>query len=73
MIHLPTQVATIIGRWAVAGDADMPAVSELQSGLSLVPTGQPGAGVPQPDSGVADELGFFEQLRVWMQAFRGRA
>ena len=28
-----------------------------------------GAGVPQPDPAVADELRFFEQLRVWMQAF----
>jgi hypothetical protein len=69
LIHLPTHVATIIGRWAVAGEADMPAVRELQAGLILEPTGQPGAGVPQPDPGVADELRFFEQLRVWTRAF----
>ena len=69
VVHLPTHVATIIGRWAVAGEADMPAVRELQAGLFLEPTGQPGAGVPQPEPGVADGLRFFEQLRVWMQAF----
>jgi hypothetical protein len=69
VIHLPTHVATIVGRWAVAGEGDMPAVRELQAGLSLEETGQPGAGLPQPDSGVADDLRFFEQLRVWMRAF----
>ena len=69
VIHLPTHVATIVGRWAVAGEADMPAVRELQAGLSLEDAGQPGAGLPGPDPGVADELRFFEQLRVWMQAF----
>src|SRR6202012_1123734 len=68
VIHLPTHVATIIGRWAVAGEADMPAVRELQAGLILEPTGQPGTGVPQPDPGGADELRFFEQLRVWTRA-----
>ena len=34
VIHLPTHVATIVGRWAVAGGADMPAVRELQAGLT---------------------------------------
>ena len=69
VIHLPTHVATIVGRWAVAGDADMPAVRDLQAGLNLEATGQAGAGLPQPGSGVAEELRFFEELRVWMQAF----
>jgi hypothetical protein len=34
----------------------------------LSPTG-PGDGLPEPDPGVADDLGFFEQLRVSMRAF----
>jgi hypothetical protein len=46
VVHLPTKVATIIGRWAVAGEADMPAVRELQAGLSLEPIESSGAGVP---------------------------
>ena len=74
VIHFPTHVATIVGRWAVHGEADMPAVRELQAGLSLEAAGQPGAGLPGPDPAVAEELRFFEQLRVWMQAFPpGRA
>ena len=41
VIRFPTHVATIVGRWAVDGEADMPAVRELQAGLSLS-TGGPG-------------------------------
>lgn len=69
-IRFPTSVATIVGRWAVASDDDLPAVRELQSRLTLTPTdGATGAGLPQPDPAVAEDLRFFEQLRVWMQAF----
>jgi hypothetical protein len=67
-IRFPTTVATIVGRWAVDGEADLPAVRELQSGLTLTPT-KPGGGVPQPDPAVREELRFFEQLRTWMRAF----
>src|SRR5919206_1871705 len=34
-IRFPTAVATIVGRWAVSGATDMPAVGELQSRLTL--------------------------------------
>ena len=68
-IHLPTNVATIVGRWAVDGEGDMPAVRELQAALTLETTGGEGAGLPQPDSRVSDDLQFFEKLRVWIQAF----
>ena len=67
-IHCPTEIATIVGRWAVAGEADLPAVRELQPALVLTPTAG-GAGLPQPDQAVPEDLRFFEQLRVWMQAF----
>jgi len=67
-LQLPTSVATIVGRWAVDGEADLAAVRELQRGLTLSPTA-PGAGVPQPDPAVPDDLRVFEQLRVWMRAF----
>ncbi len=69
VIRLPTDVATIIGRWAVDGEGDMPAVRELQAALTLEATGADGPGLPQPDPRVPDELSWFEKLRVWMQAF----
>ncbi len=68
VIHLPTTVATIVGRWAVAGEDDLPAVRELQAGLRLTPTAT-GRGVPDLDLRVPEDLEFFERLRVWMQAF----
>ncbi len=68
LIRLPTDIATIVGRWAVDGEDDLPAVRALQAELTLKATG-PGAGLPQPDPGVPDDLAWFERLRVWMQAF----
>ena len=67
-IRLPTNIATIVGRWAVDGEADIPNVIELQQRLTLTPTA-PGDGIPDLDPSVPEELRFFEQLRVWMAAF----
>lgn len=69
VIRCPTAVVTIVGRFAVAGEDDLPAVRALQDGLRLTPSGA-GAGLPAPDPRVRDALRFFEQLRVWSQAFR---
>jgi len=70
VIEFPTQVATIVGRWACNGPADLDAVQALQSKLALEPQGTPAAatGIPAPAEVPAD-LAFFEQLRTWMQAF----
>jgi hypothetical protein len=68
VIRFPTAIATIVGRWAVDSEADMPTVRQLQSALRLTPT-SPGNGVPAPDPAVSDDLRFFEQMRVWMRAF----
>jgi len=68
LIRFPTSVATVVGRWAVAGEADMPAVKELQDALRLTPTTS-GRGLPEPEHAVPDDLLFFEQLRVWLQTF----
>lgn len=68
VIRLPTHIATIVGRWAVDGEADLPNVTELQKQLTLTPTA-PGQGVPATDPSVPEDLRFFEQLRVWMAAF----
>jgi hypothetical protein len=68
VIRFPTNIATIVGRWAVDGEADLPNVAELQERLTLTPT-TPGDGVPDGDPRVPEDLRFFEQLRVWMAAF----
>ncbi len=68
VIRLPTTVATIVGRWAVNGEADLPDVAALQADLRLTPTGA-ARGLPEPDPRVPAELLFFEQLRVYVQAF----
>jgi hypothetical protein len=70
VIEFPTTVATIVGRWACDGPADLPAVQALQGKLTLEPSGTagPSGGIPAPVT-VPDELAFFEQLRTWMQAF----
>ena len=67
VIRVPTDVASIVGRWAVAGEEDLPAVRELQAALTLDATGQ-GHGLPEPGA-AHEDLVFFEQLRTWMQAF----
>ena len=55
VIRLPTAVASIVGRWAVDGEADIPAVHALQDGLRLTPTA-PGAGLPVPGAGAHEDL-----------------
>ena len=70
VIEFPTDVGTIVGRWACEGPADLGAVRALQSRLSLEPYGTPAPpkGVPAP-ADIPAELAFFEQMRTWMQAF----
>ena len=68
LIRFPTAVATIVGRWGVDGEEDLPAVRALQGELKLTPTSA-GRGVPEPDPSVPDDLLFFEQMRRWMRAF----
>jgi hypothetical protein len=70
VIEFPTNVGTIVGRWACDGPADLDAVRALQAGLALEPQAAPAsaAGIPAP-ARVPAGLAFFEQLRAWMQAF----
>jgi hypothetical protein len=71
VIEFPTVIGTIVGRWACDGPGDLPAVRDLQRGLSLeIPgcaAGRP-RGIPSP-SAVPEELAFFEQLRTLLRAF----
>ena len=68
VIRFPTTVASIVGRWAVEGEDDLPAVRALQQDLTLTPSGE-GRGIPAPDPDVPEDVAFFERLRVWSQAF----
>lgn len=71
VIHAPTTVASIVGRWACDGDADLPTVHALQDQTTLKPLGahaQP-VGIPEPDPNAPAELEFLEKFRLWSQAF----
>jgi hypothetical protein len=70
VIEFPTTVASIVGRWACDGPADLAAVRALQGKLTLEPHGTPALrrDIPAP-AAVPEELAFFEQLRTWAQAF----
>lgn len=74
-IAFPTAVASIVTRWACAGEADIAAVRALQDDTTLEPHGAPGEaeGLPVADVGVVDVIDgglmFFEKLRVRMAAF----
>ena len=71
VIRFPTTVASIVGRWSVAGDDDLPAVHALQDATTLTPidAAAEATGLVEPDPGVVDELMFLEKLRVWSQQF----
>ncbi|MDA0183197.1 DUF1254 domain-containing protein [Solirubrobacter phytolaccae] len=68
VIRFPTAIASIVGRWAVDGEHDLPAVQALQRQLTLVASGA-GAGLPEPTPELPEALAFFERMRLWMQAF----
>ena len=71
-MRCPTRVATINGRWACDGPADLPAIHALQDATTLTPL-DPGApapaGLPDVSAAPTAALTFFEKFRVWSQAF----
>ncbi|WP_448002454.1 DUF1254 domain-containing protein [Agromyces bauzanensis] len=70
VVRVPTRVASIVGRWAVAGDDDLAAVHALQDATTLTPTGSATPeSLPATDTGLSEALQFFDKLRVWSQAF----
>jgi hypothetical protein len=72
VIRFPTRVGTIVGRWAVAGEDDLPAVHALQDALTLTQTRESfarAAGVPEVEAAPSEALTFFERMRVWSQEF----
>lgn len=70
-IHAPTRVFSIVGRWACAGESDLPAVHALQDATTLTPLDEAAtpSGIPAIDAAVAPEIAFLEKARVWSQAF----
>ncbi|KAM9861688.1 hypothetical protein ACI1US_02467 [Leucobacter sp. BZR 635] len=71
VIVSPTTVASIVGRWACDGEADLPAVHRLQDAASLTPLNPAAtpAGIPAIDAAVPAEVQLLEKLRVWSQEF----
>ncbi|MEY9951296.1 DUF1254 domain-containing protein [Leifsonia sp. EB34] len=71
VIRFPTRVGTIVGRWAVAGEDDLPAVHALQDATALTPApdAPAPAGIPEVAAGPTEALTFFERMRVWSQEF----
>ncbi|MEI5585413.1 MULTISPECIES: DUF1254 domain-containing protein [unclassified Agromyces] len=71
VVRVPTRVASIVGRWAVAGDDDLPAVHALQDATTLTPIGSATPeGLPSSKAATGSEaLQFFDRLRLWSQAF----
>lgn len=70
IIHFPTTIASIVGRWAVTSDDDdLAAVHALQDATTLTPFDDAavpaGLAVPNPD--VPKGIEFLEKLRVWSQ------
>lgn len=77
VVRTPSGIFAIIGRIAVAGAADLPAVHALQDQFTLTPlrvfqggaAPKPAAAIPQPDPRVRPELAWWEALRVALAAF----
>jgi hypothetical protein len=70
-IEFPTRIASIVGRWACAGDHDLASVAALQDGTTLTvlaPDAQP-TGIPQPADSDSDALVFFDKVRLWSHEF----
>ena len=70
-VEVPSTIAVIVGRIAVDGEADVPAVHALQDRFTLTPSNpaRTSRGIPAPDPGVADDLVDWERLRLALAAF----
>lgn len=72
LIQSPTAVCSLVGRWAVDGEADLAAVRSLQDATVLTPLPVDAArdGLPPVHTDGLDEaLAFWEKYRVYSQAF----
>ena len=71
VVEAPTDVASIIGRLAVDGEADLPRVRALQPQFTLTPLDGNGPlrGIPHAGPEIPEHLRFWELLRTWSHAF----
>lgn len=70
VIHCPTRVVSIVGRWACDTQTGLTDVHRLQDAttLTVLDNATEPLGIPLPED-VAPELLFWEKFRVWSQAF----
>ena len=76
VVRAPSGVFAIVGRIAVHGAPDVPAVHALQDALTVTPlavheggAAAPLVGLPKPDPRVPDSLAWWERFRVALAAF----
>ena len=71
MIEFPTIVASIVGRWACDGPADLAAVHALQDATTLTPLDPAAvpAGLPADAQDLPEAVRFYEMLRRYSQAY----
>jgi hypothetical protein len=71
VVRCPAPVFVIVGRIAVEGVEDLPAVHALQDAFRLTPTNPSGAlaGLPEPDADVTEDLRWWESFRTMISAF----
>jgi hypothetical protein len=71
VIRVPTRIASIVGRWAVDGEDDLPAVRALQLATTLTPL-DPSAvaeGLPEPAPAASEAMTFWQRYLTWSEAF----
>lgn len=70
VIHCPTAMVSIIGRWACEGEEDLPTVLALQKATKLFAMeGNSGLKKTLHLENVSEPLLFWEKLRVYLQTF----
>lgn len=69
VIHAPSTIAMVVGRLQVDGAADLPAVHDLQDRFSVTAATASTDGIPEPADAVAEDLVWWERLRVSLAAF----
>ena len=71
VVRVPTRVASIVGRWAVDGEADLAVVHELQDATMLIPLdpGAAPAGLPEAGAAQTEAGEFWAKYRIWSREF----
>ncbi|WP_125098841.1 DUF1254 domain-containing protein [Leucobacter chromiireducens] len=71
VVRVPTRVASIVGRWAVSDEADLPAVHALQDATTLTPL-EPGGsprGLPEVAAFPSEAETFWAKFQAWSTEF----